>query len=335
MTPSRRGTRRVGGAALALLVAALAAAGCGTRSEDVVPRALAPVRLLLLAPNAAEAPIYAAQREGRVREAGLRVTAVQAKGPSAALDALAAGSSDLAVSTEPALLAARGRGAPLVAIAALARGPLSAAIWLPDSGVRGPADLAGRRVGTGGLEYERSFARALAGPRRRAPTVVQVASDPLGALTRRSVAALVGAYLNQEGVALRAVGRRPASVPVTRVGVPAFDEFVLVARTGALARDGDLIRSFLGALARATHDLRRGSQAALAAFAGADPALAGRAAGVALSETMPLILPPAGQPYGYQEPRLWGPFASWMRSAGLLSHAAGGYTNRYLPGAGL
>jgi putative hydroxymethylpyrimidine transport system substrate-binding protein len=54
--------------------------------------------------------------------------------------------------------------------------------------------------------------------------------------------------------------------------------------------------------------------------------------------TLPLFLPPAGKPYGFQDPRQWEAFAVWMQDNGILRESAGAsgaFTNDYLPGSGL
>jgi hypothetical protein len=53
--------------------------------------------------------------------------------------------------------------------------------------------------------------------------------------------------------------------------------------------------------------------------------------------TLPTFLPPAGKPFGWQDPAQWGAFASWMHQNGILkgSGANGAFTNQLLPGEGL
>ena len=51
-----------------------------------------------------------------------------------------------------------------------------------------------------------------------------------------------------------------------------------------------------------------------------------------MKATLPYFLPPAGKPYGWQDPRSGSTFATWMQDAGLIkSGAAGASTNAYLP----
>jgi len=53
--------------------------------------------------------------------------------------------------------------------------------------------------------------------------------------------------------------------------------------------------------------------------------------------TLPLFFPPAGKPYGYQDPGEWKRFAAWMRDNELLDEppdAARAFSNELLPGGG-
>jgi putative hydroxymethylpyrimidine transport system substrate-binding protein len=312
--------------ALVGLVAVLVG-GCGTRHETVTPRRTLPLRVALVAPNAAQAPIYAAAANGQFRSAGLAVTAREAASPVESLRQLASGATDLAVSTEPALLEARARGERVVSVAALSPQPLSSAIWLPAAGIRSPGDLARKTVGTHGLDYEQAFLRTLA---RHPVKTRNVGSGGVQALQRRQVPAIVGSW-NQEAIQLSS--RRPTVKRFDQAGVPPNNGLVLVARAAAAA---DPIRSFLGALVRSTRDLLRRQPAATAAFVAAARGVDRRTAIAMLTQTLPTLAPPPPHPYGYQDPALWRPFAQWMRANGLAAprDVAAAYTNRYLPGAG-
>jgi len=305
-------------------LAAMLVSGCGARHETVAPRHTLPLQVALLAPNAAQAPIYAAAATGQFRAGGLAVTTHEAASPVQSLQQLTSGAADLAVSTEPAVLEARAHGQRVVSVAALSPQALSSAIWLPASGVRSPADLAGRTVGTHGLDYEQAFLRTLA----RHPVATKIAG--LQALERHQVPAIVGDW-NQEAIQL--ASRKPTVKRFDQGGVPAHDGLVLVARSGGA---GDPVRSFLGALVRSTRDLLHGNPAATASFLAADRGVDPRTAKTMLARTLPVLTPPAPHPYGYQDPAHWHPFAAWMRANGLATPADAGtaFTNQYLPGTG-
>lgn len=106
------------------------------------------VRLQLSGPPQAEfAGYYAAQARGFYREAGLDVQLLPGESSASSLKAIAGGQADVAVSTVPALLAARSRGLPLVNIAQIFQYSGLRIVALKEAGIRGPTDLRGRKVG--------------------------------------------------------------------------------------------------------------------------------------------------------------------------------------------
>ena len=113
-------------------------------------------------PNADHAGIYAAQAAGLYAKAGLDVKLQAPPDPSAPLKLLRAGRADLAISYEPELLLARDQGAEnLVGVAALVQAPLTSLMALPAAGVKSPADLAGKRVGTAGIPYQSAYLKTI------------------------------------------------------------------------------------------------------------------------------------------------------------------------------
>ena len=69
---------------------------------------------------------------------------------------------------------------------------------------------------------------------------------------------MLGGFRNVEGVDLRLRGKDPVVTPVDQLGVPTYDELVLVAKREQLEEDPEAIRLFLAALARGTG--RRGRE---------------------------------------------------------------------------
>ena len=66
------------------------------------------------------------------------------------------------MSYEPEVLRARDKGLPVVAVAALVRVPLTSIVSLPRAGIRTPADLRGKTVGTAGIDYQSAYLQAVA-----------------------------------------------------------------------------------------------------------------------------------------------------------------------------
>jgi putative hydroxymethylpyrimidine transport system substrate-binding protein len=327
---------------LGALLAALALTACGEKKDVIQPQGSKRVELMLdYFPNADHAGIYAAQAGGHFRQAGLDVKLRTPPDPAAPLEQLAAGRVDVAISYTPDVLRARDRGLRVVAIGALVQEPLTSIISLPRAGIRSPRDLAGKTVGTAGIDYQTAFLRTVAREAGVDPDAVRERNVGFGlvpALLTRKVDAILGGFWNYEGVQLALEGRRPRIIRIGRAGVPSYDELVFVANEDALERDAAKLRAFIGAVQRGTRDLRRDPGKAIDGLLDANPDLDPRLQRAVVRVTLPLFFPPQGRPFGWQDPRQWNTFAAWMADNDLLRRgpdASAAFTNELLPGSGL
>jgi putative hydroxymethylpyrimidine transport system substrate-binding protein len=149
---------------------------------------------------------------------------------------------------------------------------------------------------------------------------------------------MLGGFLNVEGVDLKLRGENPRVVPVDRLGIPTYDELVLVANPDRVADDPEAIRLFIAALERGTRDAAADPAAATEAVLEAGEGLEPRLTAAEVRHTLPLLLP-AGEsdPYGYLDPREWNAFARFLFDRGLLEDEADideVVDNGLLPGGG-
>jgi len=309
--------------ALALFALALGLTACGEKSEDASTEAQ-PLNLTLdFYPNADHAGIYMAQKLGYFEEAGLDVSIDTPSDPAAPLKLVAAGQSDLAISYEPELALAHDKGLEVVAIGALVNRPLTSLIWLGKSGVKGVGDLRGKTVATAGIPYQDAFLKTILSRVHLSPSDVKnvnVGFGLLPALLGGSAEAMLGGFSNVEGVDLRRRGKDPVITPVDQLGVPTYDELVLVANRKALAEDPEKFRLFIAALRRGTEAAVKQPNAATKALLDANHDLDAKLTAAEVEATLPLLgARTTGQPYGYMDPDEWGSFAGWMRDNGLIS----------------
>ncbi len=216
----------------ALLAAALllsGAAGCGGSGAE--PGAPVGATLVLdFTPNAAHSGIYAAQRQGFYRDAGIELTI---RPPGESTDApklLAAGRAQFAILDIHDLGIARERGLDLVGAMPLVQRPLAAVIVRRDSGVRRPADLAGRTVGVTGLPSDEAVVDSEVSADGGDPALVKrvtIGFDAVSSLAAGKVDAATG-FWNAEAVALRRQGVPIRVFKVDRYGAPPYPELVLV-----------------------------------------------------------------------------------------------------------
>jgi putative hydroxymethylpyrimidine transport system substrate-binding protein len=324
------------------LAAAACLAACGEKQDTLGPSGTQKMSLMLdYVPNADHAGIYAAQAGGQFADAGLDVTIRQPPDPASPIKQVAAGRVDLAISYEPEVLRARDKGLHVVAVGAIVRKPLTSIISLPKGHIRAPKDLRGKTVGTAGIDYQDAYLQTILDKAGVDPDTVKKRNLGFGlvpGLVSGKVDAILGGFWNVEGIELEQKKRKPRIIRVEKAGVPTYDELVLVANEDALERDGKQIRSFVGAVARATQALKRDPEAGTAALLKANPGLDPKLQRASVKATLPLFLPAKGDPFGYQDPGEWQAFAGWMRDNRLLTQipdARGAFVNRYLPGGGL
>jgi putative hydroxymethylpyrimidine transport system substrate-binding protein len=272
--------------------------------------------------NPDHAGIYSALDRGFFKQAGLDVQPQVPSDPSAPIKEVAAGRADLAVSYEPEVLLAHDKGLDVQAVGAIVDQPLTSLISLPEAGIASAADLRGKTVGTAGIPYQSDYLETIvqtAGLPSSAAEEVNVGLNLLATLIGGKVDAILGGFRNVEGVDLQRRGLDPRIVPVDQLGVPTYDELVLVARRSTVDEHPEAIRSFISALARGTDYAiahpQEAANAVLAAGQGLDP-MQTRAE---VDATLPLLASSPGSPYGFMDPDQWRAYAHWMADHDLIS----------------
>jgi putative hydroxymethylpyrimidine transport system substrate-binding protein len=335
--------------ALVLTVAALVLPACGEKSESLTgePKAHAFDLALDWFPNPDHVAVYEAQKEGYFADVGLDVKPHVPSDPAAPIKQVAAGRVDLAISYEPEVLLARDQGLPVVAVAALVQRPLTS-LMSRDPGVT-PRKLKGGRVGTAGIPYQSAYLKTILERSGVKPSSVEetnVGANLLPAMLSRKVDATLGAFWNVEGIEL-AQRACPKSIrncrdltvtPVDQLGVPDYDELVLVANSDKLDGNRDDLRLFIGALAKGAKEARRDPRGSATALLDANPDLKPKTTRESVRVTLPALFPGSGKPWGYLDPAQWRTYGAWMSEKGLLPKppaTSEALTNKLLPGEGL
>jgi putative hydroxymethylpyrimidine transport system substrate-binding protein len=328
---------------LPAVLLALGLAACGEKKETTGAAAVEPVDLVLdYLPNADHAGIYAAIGSGEFKAAKLDVRPRTPSDPSAPLKLLASGKADLAISYEPELLLARARGVDLVSIGALVQKPLTSIVSIGAKAIRRPAQLEGRKVGTAGIPYQDAYLRTIvqqAGGDSGRVKPIHVGFNLVPALLTKRVDAVLGMFWNVEGVELQRRRKKPVILRMDQLGVPTYDELVVVARAHDVRERGPLLRRFMRALARGHERLRNDVDSGVDALVRANPDLDRRMQRAQVQATLPVFFPAAAKrPFGYQDPREWQRYAQWMADNDLLASpqiALRAFTNEFLPGEGI
>jgi putative hydroxymethylpyrimidine transport system substrate-binding protein len=302
---------------VALIALALGLAACGEKSEEGGGET-EPFSLTLdFYPNPDHAGIYMAQKLGYFADAGLDVSIQTPSDPAAPIKLLAAGQTDLAISYEPEVLLAKEEGLDVVAVGALVDRPLTSLIWLKKSGIGGVAGLRGKTIATAGISYQDAYLKTILARANLSPAdvnAVNVGYGLLPAIVGGSADAMLGGFSNVEGVDLRLRGKDPVVTPVDKLGVPPYDELVLVAKRERLEEDAEPIRLFLAALARGTAAAVKSPDAATKALLEANSDLDPKLTRAEVAATLPLL-----SPRGYMDPAQWRRFIAWMRDNDLIA----------------
>ena len=323
---ARRG-RRVAVSLAVLASLSLSAAACGDDAgggEDAGSGAPEPFELALdFYVNPDHAGILRGIADGSFEEAGLDVDAQVPSDPSAPIRQVAAGQVDLAISYEPELLLAREQGLPVKAVAALVPRPLTSVISLPADPVEEPTGLSGQTVATAGIAYQDAFLSAIlaeGGLEDESVEQVDVGFNLQPALLSGRAQATLGAFANIEGVELTERGENPIVKPVDELGVPTYDELILVAAEDRIETDPGPLEAFLAALRDSSRDAAEDPEAASEQVVGASDGLDSELTLAQTEATLPLLAQ-EGSRWGEMDAAKWERFAAFMAERGLIGEA--------------
>lgn len=336
MTPRKRKSTQRPIAVLGLLLLALVVLSSCAKSESNSPQRT-PFKLTLdFYPNPDHAGIYTGLATAAFEGAGLDLQVETPSDPAAPIKQVAAGRTDLAISYQPELLLARDQGLDVKAVAAIVNRPLTSMIWLQQSKIKDVADLKGKTVATAGIPYQDAFLDSIlsdAGVPTDSVKRVNVGLGLQPAILSGRAQAVLGAFRNIEGVELQRRGKKPVINPVDKLGIPRYDELILVARESTLEEKAEDIRLFLAALERGTAAAIADPAAATDAVLSANSALEPELTRAWVDATLPL-LDFGDETFGRMDPTRWTTFIAWMRDNGQISSlpsASEAMSNSLLP----
>jgi putative hydroxymethylpyrimidine transport system substrate-binding protein len=255
---------------------------------------------------------------------------------------VAAGKIDAAISYEPELLLARNQGLPLVSVAALVQEPLTSIVSVGDKHITNPAQLRGKTVGDAGIAYQHAYLTTIlahAGVPASSVKEVNVGDNLVPAMLSGRVDATLGAYWNVEAIQLAQMHKHPNVIRMNQVGVPNYDELVLVVRANEINERIDVIRRFVQALARGYESVRRNPQAAVRNLVKANPGLNQKFQAASVHATLPSFFPSdPSKPWGFMDQTQWNSYGQWMLNQHLITSVnaiTDASTNELLAGQGV
>ena len=312
----------------ALMVFAIAA--CGGKSSS-----LEKVTLVLdWYPNADHAGIFAAKYKGYFTDEGLDVTIQTPSDPTDIPKLVATGKADAGIYYQPDVLLARTAGLQIKAIASIVPVPLNSMQTLKSSGITSPAQLAGKTVGTPGIEADSIYLKTMlkkAGVDPASVNEVNVGFDLLPALLGEKVAATIGAYWNVEAVSSEMQGKPVNVIQLADWGVPTYNELVLVASDDSVKGKRDMLTRLVRAIVKghqyAVDDPSEAVDFLVKESPDVERELAQR--GVEL-----LVKVWKATPAGRMDAKVWSDFAAFMYDNKLIEkqiNATDAYTNDFVP----
>lgn len=310
--------------------------GCGEREETIRGKTDHLDLVLDFYVNPDHAGIYQALDQGYFEQAGLEVKPIIPTDPSGPIKQVAIGRADLAVSYEPEVLLAQDQGLPVKAIATIVPRPLTSLISLPEGGIRDPRDLAGKTVATAGIPYQATFLDSILEDNGLSSDQVKQQDVGLGllpALLSGKADAMLGGFSNIEGVDLAERGQKPRVVPVNKLGIPNYDELVLVANSDRIDSDPEPLQLFLEALEQGTRDAAKHPQEATRAILDAGDGLDPKLTRAEIDATLPLLLGKQ-RGFGVMNANQWTDFGGFLTDTGFLKvrpQGADALTNDLLP----
>ncbi len=338
---------------LALLAAAvLLLAGCGggddgtsteTASESVSrPDSSKPARKLSITLDGYSGPenlgVVMAHWEDYFEEAGLDVTLYSPVEPSRPVLYTSDETVDVGISREPELVLAQSKGTPVVAIGTLIAEPTAAMIWLGKSKIEDVADLKGKTIGTAGLPIQEELLKSVLADAGLSISDVKLKTpgyNLVPALAGGRVDAIFGASWNLEGIQLEEMGLDPVVTKVQELGIPPYDEYVVIARRDRLKKEPQLFRDFMAAVARGTATAIEDPDLAaetLREDAETDYRVSLKARDAQVEATLPLL-----SESGEMDPGQAERLVAWMRSEGMIQKkipVSSLLTDEFLPPSG-
>jgi ABC-type nitrate/sulfonate/bicarbonate transport system substrate-binding protein len=324
--------RRVA-AALVLVAAVAASAGCGASSEDVAPNTSATL-LLDAPPNAVHAGIYTTTARGYDEALGVNL---RIRTPAATTDApklLASGRVQLAILDIHDLAIARERGLDLVGVMAIVQQPLAALFLAPS--IATARELQGRSVGVSGRPSDDAALNTIVASAGGDPSQVlrtPLGSDPVRGLLDGSVAAAIGSW-SVDAVALRHARPGLRELRLGDHGAPPFPELVLATARATLRDEAGVVRGAVQALARGYAEVLSDPDSAGASM----PASGlGRASVVRRLEAVAPAFTAGARVFGELDRGRLRAWARWERGVGIvrrLPDVERAFDGRYVPRSG-
>lgn len=204
-------------------------------------------------PTADHSPIYYAKAQGWYKDAGIDLDIETGKGSAVSAQRVGMGAVPIGISDLPTSMQARGKGADLTAVMVIYANSPQGFYWLKSSGITGPKDFAGRKIGNPPGDAARLMWPAFANKVGLEPKSVNFVniSPPakVAALKSKSVD-IISDFFNEHDLKAREFGADLGFVAWRDVGVNVYGNS-LVVNSQYLAKNKEMVGKFVAVTQRA------------------------------------------------------------------------------------
>ena len=227
--------------------------------------------------TADHSPIYYAKSQGWYRDAGIDLTIEAGRGSAVTAQRVGSGGSDVGIADLPTAMLAKGKGANLKAVMVIYANSPQGFYWLKSSGIKGPKDFAGRKIGNPPGDAARLMWPAFAdkvGLNPASVTFVNLSPQAKVAALKSKSVDIISDFYNEHDLKVREFGSDLGFVAWRSVGLNVYGNAFIV--NGAyLAAHDDLIKKFVSVTQRAyaacVKDFNPCLQALTASVSGLNP----------------------------------------------------------------
>ncbi|HZB92227.1 MAG TPA: ABC transporter substrate-binding protein [Stellaceae bacterium] len=232
--------KRVGSlAAVALLAIALVAPGAEAAEKLTL--------VLNWVPTADHSPYYFARQQGWYAKAGIDLRIETGKGSGITAQRVGAGTAELGIADLATALVAKSKGADLVAVMNVYANSPQGFYWLKSSGIKGPKDFPGHKIGNPPGDAARimwpAFAKA-AGIDPNSVTWVNISPQAKIASLKSHAVDIITDFYNEHDLKVRDFGSDLGFLAWRDIGVNPYGNSVIV-NGDYLRHHRDVVRSFV------------------------------------------------------------------------------------------
>ncbi|MBY4597638.1 ABC transporter substrate-binding protein [Ottowia caeni] len=232
----------------------ITAAGIALLSMAVAPASAADVKLMLnWTPTADHSPIYYAKSQGWYKNAGIELEIEAGRGSAATAQRVGSGGSQLGIADLPTAMQARGKGADLKAVMVIYANTPQGFYWLKSSGITGPKDFVGRKIGNPPGDAARlmwpAFAKS-AGLEPGSVNFVNLSPQAKVAALKSKSVDIISDFYNEHDLKVREFGTDLGFAPWRSVGLNVYGNSI-VANGAFLNQNKDMVAKFVSVTQRA------------------------------------------------------------------------------------